>query len=659
MKKLTFILLFLMQMGAAFGQNRDLKKRADAAYAQKDYVTAAYYYDKALQSGTASSQGSVPYFSVRESKEAEETAVADITYHLAESYRLFQDFVQAEKYYKRVATDFESTYPLARYWYGVCLVADKNLDEAIKQLQLFIKTGKSNKQYIELANKQLASCQFAKEQMAKPTVSKVDKVKDNLNGDAGDYALCANNNKYWFTSSRSVTGGTHHLNQLYFCNKDSGSVKMKVEIGQDLKGDLQYATPSLEASGKRMYFTIWYKEGANTVAAIYLSKYVDQRWSAPKALNKLVNVTGYKAMQPFVTPDGKHLYFASDKPGGLGGTDIWQSDLDIEGEPINAVNLGSKINTPDDEQAPFYKETEHKLIYSSKGFVGMGGFDFFESVLTDGQWGKAQNMGYPLNSTRDDLYYYADNQDPNLAFISSDRESECCLSLYKVHIDKQKPLLPPPPPTAVLAGLVIDCATTRPLPNVTVNLTDSASKQTVEYITTQNGKYEFALTFKHSYTLKLIKDGYFVKVMPVKLANSLKTDTLYNPVVCQQEFKIDKPIVIENILYAFNKYDLKPESKVILDNLVNILLDNPKIKVELSSHTDSFGPDWSNDLLCQRRAESCVKYIISKGISADRLSAKGYGKRQPIAPNTLPDGRDNPAGRKLNRRTEFKVISSG
>jgi len=657
MKNLTIILLVLIA-NAAFAQNRDLRKRADAAYAQRDYVTAAYYYDKALQSGTATSQGSVPYFSVRESKEAEETAVADITYHLAESYRLFQDFIQAEKYYKRVATDFEKTYPLARYWYGVCLMTDKNLDEAIKQLQLFIKTNK-NKQYIDLANKQLASCQFAKEQMTKPTLSTVDRVRDNLNGDGGDYALCANNNKYWFTSSRTVPGSSHHLNQLYFCNKDSGSYKMKVEIGQDLKGDLQYATPSLEASGKRMYFTIWHQEGTNNVANIYLSKYVNQRWSAPQALNKLVNVPGYRAMQPCVTPDGKHLYFASNQPGGLGGTDIWQSDLDIEGEPINAVNLGSQINTPEDEQGPFFNETNHKLIYSSKGFVGMGGFDLFESLFTDGQWAKAQNMGYPLNSTKDDLYYYPDNQDPNLAFISSDRESECCLSLYKVHIDKLKPLLPPPPPTAMLAGLVIDCATTKPLPNVTINLTDSASRQVVEYTTTATGKYEFPLTFKHSYTLKLIKDGYFVKIIPVKFVNTLKRDTLYNPVVCQQEFKIDKPIVIDNILYAFNKYDLKPESKVILDNLVNILRDNPKIKVELSSHTDSFGPDWSNDILCQRRAESCVKYIISKGISADRLSAKGYGKRQPIAPNTLPDGKDNPAGRKLNRRTEFKVISSG
>jgi OOP family OmpA-OmpF porin len=538
-------------------------------------------------------------------------------------------------------------------------VADKNIDEAIKQLQLFIKTNKSNKQYADLANKQLANCLFAKEQIAKPGLAKVYKIKDNLNADAGDYALCANGDKYWFTSSRTISGSNHHLNQLFFCSKDSGSVKTRLDIGQDPKGELQYAAPSLEATGKRMYFTIWHKEGTNTVSGIYLSRYVNRKWSAPQVLNKFVNAAGYNAMQPCVTADGKHLFFASNQPGGMGGTDIWQSDLDIEGEPVNAANLGSKINTGEDEQAPFYSDTDHKLIYSSKGFVGLGGFDLFESVNTNNQWSAPQNMGYPINSTKDDMYYYPDNGNPNIAFISSDRESDCCLNLFKVHINKPKPLPPPPPiPTAVLTGLVIDCATTKPLPNVIIDLTDSVSMETVEYNTTATGRYQFKLLYKHAYTLKLVKNGYFAKIIPVQFATASKTDTLFNPIVCQQEYEINKPIVIDNILYAFNKYDLKPEAKTVLDGLITILHDNPKIKVELSSHTDSFGPDWSNNRLSQNRAEGCVNYIISKGIPANRILAKGYGKTQPVAPNTLPNGKDNPPGRKLNRRTEFKVVSS-
>lgn len=192
---------------------------------------------------------------------------------------------------------------------------------------------------------------------------------------------------------------------------------------------------------------------------------------------------------------------------------------------------------------------------------------------------------------------------------------------------------------------------------VDVNLVDSVSKTGLTYVTGQNGKYELKLFLKHSYTLHLEKKDYFTKVIPLPQVTTSVTDTLFNPVVCQQEFEINKPIVINNILYDFKKYALKPESKIILNDLITILKDNPDIKVELSSHTDSYGPDWSNNLLSQHRAQSCVNYIISRGISRARISAKGYGATKPLAPNTLPNGQDNPAGRRINRRTEFKVLS--
>ena len=144
--------------------------------------------------------------------------------------------------------------------------------------------------------------------------------------------------------------------------------------------------------------------------------------------------------------------------------------------------------------------------------------------------------------------------------------------------------------------------------------------------------------------------------MPVPASGTMRNDTLLNPDICLQAFKVDKPIVIKNVLYDYDKATLRPESRSVLNGVVSILKDNPKIKVELAAHTDSIGSDVYNNKLSQSRAQACVDYIVTSGIDESRIYAKGYGKRRPIAPNSLPNGKDNPEGRQQNRRTEFTVL---
>ncbi|OCX50387.1 hypothetical protein BEL04_21625 [Mucilaginibacter sp. PPCGB 2223] len=652
MKRLIFVTLLLIVQAAA-AQNKAYKERADRAFDEKDYVTSAYYYEKALENKTATTQGTVPYFSTRQNVYEDEKMAGYIIYRLAESYRLYHNLLQAEPWYRYVIDKYVTTYPLSRYWYAVCLRSNKKIDEAIKNLQLFLKDNK-DKQYTAIANKELATCLFAQAQIKNPTLSSAAKMQ-GINGDAGDFGLTVNNGKYWFTSSRSVRGGSERINHLYIADQANPAKVNRVDPGGDTRQQMHYGPASLSASGKLMYFTIWYKEQEKTISAIYYSKNSAGKWSAPQKLNR-VNADGYNSMQPSVADDGKRLFFASNRPGGQGGTDIWISDLDADGQPINATNAGSSINTTDDEQAPYYSIAEHKLYFSSKGLAGMGGFDLFESTDTLGSsWTKPHNLGYPLNSTKDDLYYYPDSRDSSVAYLSSDRESECCLNLFKAKIVRPKPV---PPPTAILTGTVINCATGKPLQGVTITLLDSLTSQVASYITDATGRYKIRLTARHNYSLRLEKKDYFAKYAPVPAVTTTKVDTLFNPVVCQQEYQLNKPIVINNILYDFNSFELKPESKTVLDGLITILNDNPKIKVELGSHTDGLGTDKANNELSQDRAQECVNYIILKGIAPERIIAKGYGKQVPIAPNTLPNGQDNPEGRKLNRRTEFTVLSN-
>ena len=645
----TFSLLFI-SIGAFAQFQPEYRVLGDKAFTNKNYYEAAYYYKKAAENMHVTESLEVPFQSVnnKNPKEAKAPDVLYISYRLAESYRLYENFINAEGwYYKVLSANDNEHYPLCMLWYGVCLRADQHFDEALKQLQQFVTLQKVDDNYTEIAKKEIANCNFAKEHYKYPTLLDITKMNSPWNSDGSDYAIYKMGDDFWFTSSRYAKGSKKHVNMIY---KVSSADSVKPEI-VDLKGvtdekETEYGTPALSPDGNRLYFTKWTKVKAVTTYEIYFTEFQNNQWSPPVKLNSNVDADGFNSIQPFVTTDGSKLFFASTKPGGQGGYDIWEADLDSKGIPINSINLGSKINSSSDEQAPYYDIAEKKLIYSSKGFIGLGGFDFFETSNDNGSWSTPQNMGYPMNSAKDDLYFFPGGK--NKFYISSDRQSDCCLDLFEVY-DKR----------VILAGVIRDCDNQKLLTAVKVSFVDSISKDTIKKeITGANAKYSFPLTTSRPYKIVFEKKGYFTKVFPSPFGGKVRNDTLNSPDICLQRFEKNKPIAIKNVLFDFNKADLRPESKKNLDSLVTIMKDNPKIIVELASHTDSIGSDDYNLKLSQARAQSCVDYIISSGIGEKRIFARGYGKTRPIAPNSLPNGKDNPEGRQLNRRTEFTVIKT-
>lgn len=652
MKYLLFTFL-IMSLGAGTYAQYDMsyKALADKAFNNKDYYEAAFYYKKIADGMQLTKQNEVPFQTViKKQKKSKPADRLMISYDLAESYRLYQNYLEAEPWYNKVITEnAEAQYPLVRLWYGTCLRANQHFDEAIKQLNQFLTDYKGDVKYTDAAKKEIANCRFAIEQYKYPALIEAVKMKAPWNSDGSDYAIVKAQATYWYTSSRLIKEDRKHLNRLYTANVADGFKPRLINFKSDEdKKELEYGTPAIAPSGKGIYFTRWYKEGSKTVHAICYSVSDNNRWSAPQKLNTNVNAEGFNSIQPFITADGKTLFFSSNKPGGQGGYDIWMSALADDGSPVNSINLGSTINTPLDEQAPWYDPNSKQLIYSSKGFTGLGGFDFFESMGIPGKWTTPQNMGYPMNSAKDDLYYLPESDKPGKFYLSSDRESDCCLDLFEVY-DR----------SYTLTGLVTDCDTHQPLAGAMVSLIDSLTKNKLKQLKlSANGKYSFIIKTRRPYNLLLEKADYFTKSIPVPADGKIIKDTLFNADLCLQAFKIGKPIVIKNVLYDFNKATLRPESLAVLDGLIKIMNDNPKMKVELSAHTDSIGSDTYNLKLSQQRAQSCVDYIISKGISDNRIFAKGYGKKHPIAPNSLPNGKDNPEGRQLNRRTEFTVLKT-
>lgn len=650
--KITFYTILLVCCSSlVFAQyNTNYKELGDKAYTNKNFYEAAYYYKKSADGLSLTPTGDqIPYQTKLAKKVKVNPGDANyVAFRLAESYRQYENYLLAESWYNKVlASGADTIYPLARFWYATCLRANQHFDGAIAQFTQFKNDYHADSEYPALANKEIANCKFALDQYKFPILMEAAKLKGEWNSDGSNYAMIKRDDNFFFTSSRLVKDDKNRLNRLY-TSTGKGTIPQLIDLkSDDNKKNVEYGTPSLTTGGNRMYLTRWYKEGDKYERGIYKTDLTGTTWGVAKALNSNVNLLGFNAQQPFVTSDGKRLYFVSDKPGGQGGQDIWFADLDADGEPINSTNLGPIINTSMDEQAPYYDAPNKRLVYSSKGLTGLGGFDLFESQGDVGYFGKPKNLNYPINSAKDDLYYYPDRQDASKFYISSDRESDCCLDLFQV-TDKRY----------IFSGLVVDCDTKKPLPGVTVSFIDSLSKQVVAEVTTgSDAKYAFKVANNRPYEMRLEKDKYFSKKMSVvRPAGKMMKDSLFSPEICLQSFEINKPIVINNILYDFNKADLRDESKTILNGLVTILKDNPKMKIELSAHTDSIGSDAYNTNLSQMRAQACVDYIVASGIETERLFAKGYGKTKPIAPNSLPNGQDNPEGRQLNRRTEFTVL---
>lgn len=659
--KTIFILLLSFSFAKAQFVSSDSKRVADVYFLNKEYYAAAEYYKKALQISPDSVGFVVPYgFEkkvLEESPKKEDYEYA--VFQLATSLRLYKNFQDAEKWYA-IANNFtNSKYALSGFWYGDCLRSNLRFEEAIMAYNIFIKKYTINDSYKERAIAEIESCKFALNEIKYPRLYKLAKLPANVNLSGSNYATALLNNTFYFTSSRPkgvagkneilsgandskvVKKATPYINAIYTAQVNTDTAKVDVsKVTVNVK-EMEIAAPALHPNGNIMYFTAWVNKDEK-IRSIYISrKSATGDWSDPVALGGEINILGYNSMQPYVTKDGKYFIFSSDRPGGSGKYDLWYALVRPDGTTGNAMNLGDKINSKGDDQAPYFNPKTKKLMFSTNGRVGMGGFDFYETQGDFTNWTAPKNLGYPFNSAKDDLYFTPLDDQDNEGYVSSDRESICCLEIF--HVKKE---------VLIVKGKIIDCKTLKPLEGATVTLTG----EDLEEMTTAsdaNGNYNFGITSNRGFHLSATKKKYFAAKMDFKLQQLVGIDTLKSN-LCLNNIP-PEPIVLKNILYEFDSAELTDTAKVNLNHLYDILVDNKDIEIELRAHTDNIGTAVYNKDLSERRAKSCVDYLVSKGIAPERLTSKGFGFEVPIAPNKTPDGKDNPEGRALNRRTEFRV----
>ncbi|UJP66100.1 OmpA family protein [Mongoliitalea daihaiensis] len=360
---------------------------------------------------------------------------------------------------------------------------------------------------------------------------------------------------------------------------------------------------------------------------------------------------------PMISPDGTELYFASNRPDGQGGLDLYVATRLANGDFGNAKNLGPQINTPGNEMFP-YLAPDGKLFFASDGHPGFGKLDLFVAERTDKGW-EVKNLGSNVNTIKDDFGLFFTKY-PTEGFLSSDREGGIGDDDIYVFEDKT----PKPKIINVLLNVTTlenkEDGTTATLPQTRVVLYDAANKNMGGDFSNQNGRLRFTLAPDANFTIIASKSGYFSKSITYDtrgktprvedLVQEVTNITLDTTIVLDPLI-LERSIVLENIYYDLDRAEIRPDAALELDKLVQILKDNPAIRIELSSHTDDRATDAYNNNLSQRRAESAVAYLVSKGIDADRLVAKGYGKQQLIIQNAKTEEEHQ-----VNRRTEFKVI---
>jgi outer membrane protein OmpA-like peptidoglycan-associated protein len=373
---------------------------------------------------------------------------------------------------------------------------------------------------------------------------------------------------------------------------------------------------------------------------------------------------------PAFSPDGRTLYFSSNrKPRGrdknyYGGTDLYSAQMDSRGRFSRVKNLGPEINTPGNEMFPYMAE-DAKLYFASDGHPGYGGLDLFVVKRANGKT-VIENLAQPVNSSADDFGIFLFRADRG--FFTSNRDGGKGDDDIYTFVNEDPNLRVV---NYYLQGVTYtkdDKGQNQILPNTKVSLIDANGDVMQDFVTGNDGKFLFRVYENEDYELLGETDGYLKKRQPYSMKGKsldpatlreLVTNVTFDTLMVLDKIQLEVAFRLENIYYEFDQYDITPAAAKELDKLVQILIDNPEIEIELSSHTDSVATVEYNNVLSQKRAESAVNYIIQRGISSERIKAKGYGELKPIARNTNPDGSDNPEGRERNRRTEFKIIKIG
>ena len=625
---------------------------ADQQMARGEYFDAANTYKKV--------------YGKLKTKEERELR-GEVAYKLATCYRKLNRFANASAAYQN-AIRYDYPDSMAYFYLGKSLQAEGKYKQAIAAYDTYLEWKPKD----ELAKEGKLGCEKAiraKEGRDTRYIVKEAKLFNSRRADFAPMYLDKNLDQIYFTSSNEKASGTTKSgitgtknSDIFFSKKNErGEWQRPEPVEGELNTEFDEGVVSFSPDGQTMYYSKARMDPvANTSVEIYTSRRSEATWSAGQkyeVISDTISAVGH----PAVSPDGKWLYFSSDMPGGYGGKDIWRVNLlDKVG---SLENMGPQINTPGDEMFP-YSRADSLLYFASDGHPGYGGLDLFKATLnsTGDRW-SVTNMGSPINSPADDFgITFGEGES---GFFSSNRnDGKGYDHIYSFYL---------PELNISISGWVVD-HDDEPVPNAVIRIVgDDGSNQ--KEVARDDGSFKFKLSRGVRYVMMAGAQGYLNQKQEFT-SDDAEEDAEYG--VDFVLSSISKPNVVENIFYDFDKATLRPESKEALDELVEMLRDNPNVAIEMSSHTDRWGSEAYNLGLSDRRAKSVVDYLVEAGIPEERLTYAGYGKTKPKTVTkrinkefpqfeegtvlteefilTLSE-EDQQAADQINRRTEFLVTA--
>lgn len=500
---------------------------------------------------------------------------------------------------------------------------------------------------------QLANARFGSYAVEHPVPFSPVNLGDSINTRFDEYinAVTADEELIYFTRKIPRSEKNPELKgyeEDFFASRKADSVTWRLarNLGPPINTGGNEGALNISPDGQYLFFAGCERPDGLGSCDIYWSRRIGDSWSEPENLGPVVN-SSYWDSQPCFSSDGRTLYFASKRTGGKGSSDIWKSLLKADGSWSEPVNLGDSINTAFEEMAPFIHGDGQTLYFSSKGHPGMGGYDLFYSRMRpDSTWGKAVNLGYPINTNADEMVLVV-NSKGDKAYISSDKlGGKGRQDIYQFPLYNEAR----PVPSTYFKGIVFDHDTKKRL-QARFELTNLEDGKLVARSVSDavSGEFLLVLPVNKDYGLNVSRDGYLFYSDNFSLKGLHRIDKPFIKNIALRPLKVGESMVLRNIFFDTDKYTLKPESMTELQKLLDLLKKNPGLKVELGGHTDNAGTPAHNLELSKNRAKAVYDYLILNGIAANRLSYEGYGLTRPIDTNDTEQGRAN------NRRTEFRI----
>ncbi len=572
---------------------------------------------------------------------------AEAHFKLATAYKILGKAKEAHYHYEQTVLNSPKSTGLSPSYFFISEYKFKQgkYAEAKEAAEKYLGFNPIHKPSRDMAEKIIKTSIFAEEAVKNPVDFKSVQLSGNINKFAFQYfpVLTADKKYLIFTVRRNLSPQAQE--DLYISEFKNEEWQTAQSISNNINTELNEGTCSISADGHTLVFTSCGRADGFGSCDLYISDKVGDLWTKPVNMGEKINSHLWES-QPSLSADGRMLYYVSTRPGTYGKEDIWFSQKSDSGWAF-PKNLGPLINGKDSEVGPCIMPDQKTLYFSSDGHPGFGGYDFFYSLKSDSTWGKPNNMGYPINTMNDEssIFVTADNKS---AFYSVDYKNGNFLEKSLIFTFEVPQSLKGLHTSNYTKGKVRDAISKKML-SAQIDLIDLKTSQKVQSVNSDsiNGEYLIVLTEGSEYGLYASKQGYLFKSFHFDYTaqnfNQLALDIELDPI------KAGNKILLNNVFFETGKYDLDLKSKVEIDKLVALMLQNPKMMVEISGHTDNVGSSADNLVLSSKRAAEVANYLVKLGVKKSNITSKGYADTKPVAEN------DTDENKQKNRRIEFIV----